>query len=395
MAQRLLLNSYPFTTFLDRVHYLIGNGDVPHSGTLTSLAPRDLSWRQKFHGWTRWSTPIGKTTSDPVGQKAEVVLYKTSNRGRIVPETKTSVQELLSTLHSSKGNSSEHVVDDFWQSERQQRSSALFGTVLHSVPRNGEEHLPHLLQGTSNIMSTFSTTLPSMTNMLRYATPKSEANVETMTIRFLPNLLATNPATKRPLGPEVLAAFPPIEMHFDIHYDQPLKLRSVEAIVQETWSDLMLPAHPVDIRFLQQSVQRLIPEKHDMPEITNFMKDSYMTRTARRLDIPPTIKFPISRSLTVGKETSLTYLGLDNNQAFHEVEYLFTERELRSSLSLSIDDWNLDYTHISGGKSSGKRNELSVKPLKGSVEVTPVELYEAALGFAESFGANTIVPSRQ
>jgi hypothetical protein len=395
MAQRLLLNSYPFTTFLDRVHHLVGNGDVPNSGTFISQTPRDLSWNQKFHEWTRWSAPIGKTTSNSVGQTSELMLYKTSNRGRILPETKTSVQEFLSTLHSSNKKSSEHVVDDFWLSEKQQRSSALFGTVLHSVPQNGKEYLPHLLKGASNMMSTFSTTMPSMTNILRYATPNSEAPVETMTIRFLPNPLAINPATKRPLGPQVLAAFPTIEMHFDINYDQPLKLRSVEAIVQETRSDLMLPAHPIDIRFLQQSIQRLVPEKHDMPEITNFVKDSYMSRTARRLDIPPTIRFPISKSLTVGKESPLTYLGFGQDPAFHEVEYLFAERELRSSLSMSLDDWDLDYTHISGGKSSGKRNELSMKPLKGSVKVTPVELYKAALNFAESFGANTVVPSRQ
>jgi hypothetical protein len=324
-----------------------------------------------------------------------MALCRISHRAELVWAKKTSEQKLLSTAHSSKDDRSEPVPDDFWQPEKQQKSSALFGTILHSIPQSGEKRIPLILRGTSDTLRTFSTTLPNMTNLLKYATPKSEANVETLTIRFLPNPLARNPATKRPVGVKVLGAFPLIEMHFDIHHDQPLMLRSVEAIVQEARSDLMLPDLPIDIRFLQQSIRRLSPEKHDIPEITNFMKDSYMTKTARRLDIPPMIRFPISKSIMVGKGKALTDLGLDQDQAFHEVEYVFAERELRSSISMSVNDWDLDYTHISGGKSSGNRNELSLKPLKGSVEVTLDELHEAALDIAKSFGENIVVPLRQ
>jgi hypothetical protein len=62
---------------------------------------------------------------------------------------------------------------------------------------------------------------------------------------------------------------------------------------------------------------------------------------------------------------------------------------------LSWNDWGLVFTHINGGKSSGKRNELAMKPSKSSSNGAPEEYLQAALSFAESFGTTKYAPIRQ
>ncbi|EPE26475.1 hypothetical protein GLAREA_02388 [Glarea lozoyensis ATCC 20868] len=385
MAQRLLLSSDPFTSFPSRTHHVLGCRQVPNwnAGIFAASTAQDLPWKQKLREWTRWIAPVRSTTAQSGDEKEKRATKDVAKSQAHGPYP--SGDEIESSAELQEKTSTIPMEDENWETESHVNSSAVFGRILHSHSKTSTSNQPTSPWGTIHTLRAFSTELPNVNDVLRRASLHPKGNRETLTLRFIPNPCAINPTTKEPIGLHVLSQYPPINMHFDIHEDQPLHLRSVEAITQEVKSDLMLPDQAVDVRFLRHSFRQLKPQKFNMPAITDFMKGSYMTRKARRLDIPPTINLP-TLALTPTEEQSGTSNG---------VEYVFAEREVRSTLFLTYNDWALECTHIVGGKSSGTRSELSMKHINDSSESTQVELYDAALSLAESFGSSTGTHSRQ
>ena len=395
MAQRLLLASENFS---DRTLHTLGCREAPgwKSGAFISSAALALPWRQKLQEWTRWTAPISKNpkTDLPVdGQTAIDDSDVPSDVSRAVGTENGTVNDPFTTSQPSDETRNKVKKDDIWQTTELQSSSALFGTILHNHPGASTKDLPTSPWGSVRTLRAFSTALPNLTNVLRHAALYRETNVESLTVRLLPNPFAIDPATKRPVGAGVLSAFPAVEMQFDIHQDQPFKLRYVEAIVRENKADFMLPDQPVDIRFLHRVTRRLKREKLGMSELIKFMENSYVTKTARRLDVPPAIALPISSSLC--RSDMLKKVGRDPAAPLHNVEYLFAERELRSTMSMTWNDWRLDLTYINGGKSSGKRSELVLKPLKPTSDSTSQDFMQAAFGVADSFGSPPFAPIRK
>ena len=391
MARRLLLSS---ASFPYRTHRILGCKDTPgwESGNFAPFSPQDLSWRQQLRQWTRWTVPIGKAghgldgSDVPRGFVSPPGIDGGSSPSAYIDfNTGSSVSnpENVETPKNTAGNIS---ANDPWSGKYVQHSSAIFGSILHSHPNLSKETPLTSPWGTYGTLREFSSALPNMSNVFSNARlDDSKRNTQTLTIRLRPNPFQINPATKKSLGGAVLSAFPIIEMHFNVHPNRPLKLNTVEAVMQETLSDLMIPNNAVDLRFHQRQSHLLKDHSLDLPAIQNFLQFINSGTEARRLDLPPTVTLPVS---SLCDSSVFNHLGLDLEE--RTLEYIFSEREIRNTIHLLWNDWRLEYTHINSGKTARKKSQLALKAQRIQSRGTSQEFLDTALEIAESFGLSSV-----
>jgi hypothetical protein len=254
----------------------------------------------------------------------------------------------------------------FWSEEFVVQSSALMGTVLYAQPESSKidsERRPLFADATR----CFSTAVPGISRLLAAASASNVKPTESIVMRFLPNPFYSASSKENPIGAAALSAFPPVEMRFAVDpTTEVLGLNSVQAVVSNENSDLMLPDSPMDIRFQQKTTSRLFCDQRSLPPgIGEFLNQSNLGPDflQRGVPTPSLLKVPIAAHLCT--KDAFKLLGLGRNKTdVQDVEYLFAGLEIRKTISMEFEGWRLLYTSVEGGKAGGRRGELRLLPVR-------------------------------
>ncbi|KAH6668199.1 mitochondrial inner-membrane-bound regulator-domain-containing protein [Halenospora varia] len=386
MARRLLVAAASPPS--GRENYELVCKEVPEpKAKLAKFVPYNaassLSWRDKLRSWTRWIVPIGKASTERVEE--DVLVHRPGPKG---PKTKKA------SKNANKAREAQQRGGDVWDVEYATRSSAILGSVLHNHP-DTSKNMPSTPWGTHATRRVFDTSLPSVSNVIKHADIIRKAPIESLVLRFLPNPFQIDPRTNNAVGAGVFSAFPPIEMTFNIHKDtRGLKLSGVDAIVEEGGTDLMLPDHAADVRFQHRTTSRLRAEKLNMVPIKNFLRSSILSAVDRRVDLPATIKMPISRHLCY--TPGLAELKMDLGQDIYDVEYLFVDREKRKTMFLTFQDWKMDFTTVDAGKTSdNKTRMIRLRPTKVGSPGSPQEFTAVVYELTKALGTDELINPRR
>ncbi|KAF4632219.1 hypothetical protein G7Y89_g5905 [Cudoniella acicularis] len=393
ITQRLLLSSVRSS---DRNRHQLACKEMPPSkvGKFLKYSTIDaLPWRDRLREWTRWTVPIAKDSEVQLVDEVSVV---TGPQRTSKVDNKSARDVERGPKAPIKMIDSQYEGTNWWSDESNTEPSAIIGSILHSHvdSKPGSAPPTGLWESQATTIQTFNTSLPSISSALRFADLTRSTRTETVVLRFQPNPFYVEPGADKSVGSRVLSAFPPLEIYFDVVAEtKELKLRSIDAIIREEGTDLMLPDQAVDVRFHQKTTSRLRKHKLDLPQIQDFLRASNLTYENRRLDLPPTITMPIARHIC--DASALKALGRDLKQEMYDVEYLFVDREMRSSLLLTFQNWKMVFSNIDAGKTGGRRSELSLKPAKIGSRGTAEEFMETVYNLTETIGSGAMPGPRK
>lgn len=359
-----------------------------------------LSWRDKLRKWTRFSAPIGKDMD--IKTPGEIFTFPEHQEDVSTDQPKAakdfpSTEATTPTQSATDGESP--LGTDYWSDHYTVASEAVLGAVLHTDPKS-PDGMPKTPVGSPEILRAFSPTLPTISKIIKSMQMPRQNTNDTLVLRFQPNPFFVDPDTTKAVGADILKVFPALEMTFDavsnpdavLASSKDLVLRSMDAVVEETMSDIMLPDQAVDIRFKQRTTSRLRLRQLTMPSITEYLQFSDLEAGTRRLDLPPKITMPIAKHLC--SVDDLAKLNRNPEDEIHMVEYLFVDRQFRSGLSLSYNDWRVSYTYVNGG-ADGKRNELTIRPVKSGANATKQEYLNTVFELTERFGESSVDVARR
>jgi hypothetical protein len=392
-ATRLLLTSGDFS---DRVAYQLAY-HVPNTKNATLISypsVEGLPWRERLRRWTRWTTPISKenhNTNELDIKKAPSILVSTPSRSQEHP---TSMKK-LTAKPSEEGDGS-----TYWASDLFTETSALMGSVIHSslspMP-SSPSSAPPMKLADDYMVHSYSTHIPNISRVLSKSTTSlHNKDIQRIILRFQPNPFYQGTPVKGAIGAAALAAFPPIEMIFDVA-DNDLnitKLKYVQAIVSESKTDIMLPDNAVDLRFQQRTTSRL--KRRYIDQVREFLKKSKLSlKGAGALETPPSIILPISSHIC--REPGFKLLDAKHPKSksnqpeedFREVEYLFTGLEVRRTLGFQYKGWLLLYTSVEAGKAGGRRGELRLRPSQFQKVAKEEDFVQMAYNLAHILGGGS------
>jgi hypothetical protein len=418
LATRFLLTSGNFS---DRVQYQLAT-HTPNSGG-ESLVPyppvKGLPWRERLRSWSRWTTPTGKEDLLPL----ELKRNPNKHHPKIILSAPTEPRENLKPGRTKKSKRVEKGDEsDYWSSDLFTETSVLFGSVLHSPLQPLANPVPAQTLANDSVVHTFSTHVPNISRLLSKAHTKRDFKrgseivehvLHRLVVHFQPNpfyvpAVAKGELMRGPIGPAALAAFPPIEMIFDIADDKArsVKLKYIQAIVNESKKDVMLPGSAVDLRFQQRTTSRL--KRRYIDQVNDFLKQSNLNLAGNApLETPPSITLPISSNIC--REPGFKLLDGKNSKPSKEagnnirdMEYLYTSLEIRRTRAFTYNEWLLLYTSCEAGRAGGSRGELRLRPSKDGKVMQEEDLVSFAYKLAsvitkggEGDGERFVLPSIQ
>jgi hypothetical protein len=176
-------------------------------------------------------------------------------------------------------------------------------------------------------------------------------------------------------------------MRFDIDPDtEDTELKDIRALVHQSRTDIMLPQNLVDIRFEQLTISRL--QRRYLEQVKEYILKS-KSSSGKLVDPFPAITLPVSGHLirqlgSKSKTSKQPPLAQDD----HEVDYLFTGLEIRSTLEFQWSGWDLDYTFIKAGRAGGTRSELRLRPIRNGERVGEEAFVRNAYLIADIIGSD-------
>ncbi|CAG8962016.1 hypothetical protein HYFRA_00014124 [Hymenoscyphus fraxineus] len=394
-ARRLLLSS---CNLAFRTQRSLGCRSLPENqpGSFVEYGlDTGLPWRERLRKWTRFSAPIGKNNDSEISR--EIFLFQNPKEHASIDKAKDEDDQPSSVSKSAPESGAEGgeslLGSDYWSDQYSNTSEAILGAVLHTDP-NSLDGMPKAPVGSPEIIHAFSPTLPTITKLIQNMKKPRDVGNDSLVLRFQPNPFFVDPVTNKTVGADVVSAFPPLEMVFDAvpnkaDYLAPkdLFLRSVDAVVEEKFTDIMLPDQAVDVRLKQRITSRLRSRKLTMPQITEYLQFSILQAGPRRLDLPPTLTMPIAKHLC--NLPALAKSNRNPEDEIHQVEYTFVDRQFRTGISLLYNNWRVAYTYINAG-TDGKRSELSIKPINSGTHATKQAYINTVFELAESFGKSAV-----
>lgn len=393
MARRLIVSSGIDS---NRVTNLIGcksTGDAENGVFVKVPINEVMPWQSRLLEWTRWIMP----TSKPDESRQNVIQSSketekiesppnssakggSQDRSEAASQRPSPDDEPKAAKHPKIPK--DHPLYVEWSDEFWTESSALMGNVLHSQPDTTSSPVkgfPTTPLSYDTIRS-FSTSVPNLSQVLATAQGVNLEPIESVIMRFQPNPFWIPQNSTVPVGSQAFSAFPPIEMRFGVVPDtKRLELKDVRAIISTENSDLMLPDSPVDIRFQQKTTVRLHGLRDSrLPGLEKFLLKSNLNidfSKGSRLDMPPTLKLPISSHLCSKGAFELLH---DKDALVKNVEYLFIGIEIRKTIAMDFDGWRLVYTSVEAGKAGGRRGELRLRPVRRTASEDPNDDTEQA-----------------
>jgi hypothetical protein len=363
IAYRLLILS---ANLPNRVRHWLGYRNTPtgSKGSFIKFQPNPgFAWWERRREWWRWVAPVTKeeNISMELGDKAQSSL-ESSNDINIPPVDLDSSEaaSIESDISDPKHSVSKTAV--YWSPNYITESSALIGTILHSVSPSSAVTLQSLKPADlfHRADQKFDSATPNFSHLVNSKDARKVHDpVQSIIMRLVPDPLEEG---KGP-GSQVLTAYPSIEMHFSIDpTTKNAKVEAVQAVVSTENSDLMLPNSSVDVRF-QQNIRSQLrrPKSGDAypKSVRDFINNSNLNiENARYIETPPRVKIPIDRHLC----RSSTSIDMNENDEIKEVSYMFAGLEIHNTVAMEFDDWVMTYTSIQAGKANGRRSELRLRP---------------------------------
>lgn len=348
-----------------------------------------LPWRDRLRKWTRWTIPIAKP--GPVWQTTPMVNDPDENgeaEELYQEELPRKVNSVTPNPTKAKPSATKEELQGvtYWNDKYETVSSGILGSVIHSHLNRNPKAMPKTpFEQTDQAVRIFSTALPNLSGVLKECQlSPSHVPDEVLILHFQPNPFHKHRSSHKSIGAGALSAFPPLEMHFHVDKSKALKLKSIQAVVREEGTDLMLPNQAVDVRFYQKTTSHLRTRWLESKHIKDFLAASNLTYEGRRLDLPVTLPMRIAKHLC--QNASLIKLGKNPEADIHDVEYLFVGREARRSMMLQYQGWKLEYTNIDAGRTGGRRSELQLRPISMQQRRTQEEYVQSVYNLAESFG---------
>ncbi len=238
-----------------------------------------------------------------------------------------------------------------WDPKSRQVCSVLLGQILHEAQDDtSARHMKAeevLKLQYKTMSSSISGALLTLQNL-----PIRKIS-ESLYIRLLPS-----PWTSLGLGS--MQAFPEVEMRVGLlGNDKRPFLQRVSAILEQKFSDVMLPEQRADLRFRREAFLDLANARKDEVVADFLAKSKLDTLGTGRLRAPANIKLHIPRWVIQEKGIDISN-RITRESGIEEVEmdYLFSGLEYRHSLVLNWEAYRLEYNTIEAGKIGGRRTEL-------------------------------------
>ena len=240
---------------------------------------------------------------------------------------------------------------DHWDTKPSQVVQGAFGSIVHSVEKafrweaELEETASDPRLRAKNIRNTFDRLIQSrrafVTKVPNVLAAMNELTQDQSTLR---NRIYIN------LKPDVESQ-PSLELEISVNNnEQVTKLVSANLVYDTRVVDLLLPVHPVDVRFTSQTLFAAKPENFD-PAILTFLANSNLHLWGKeRLRTPQRLVLDLPSS---GREKNVE----DNHQAQYSFASLFVSSDLRTS----FQGFPLMMSTIEAGKSGGHREELKLE----------------------------------
>ena len=367
----------------------------PEYGTLSKYpCIEGLSWWQQLRSWSRWTSPVIKSHSDP-GNTTSI-----DNKSAIPPLPQQALQHTTSKAYdtytstwNSENNSSTRLATPHWGRHRH-TISATFGVILQSPL---VDSLPPRSPWEQNSLSTFSTTVPNLSRFLQKTslltelewTARSNVN-KSIVLNFIPYPRSRSDDDQNMNG-SIDAGIdtsylPSVDMTLIVREDGTISHHRTEVPIVDARSDVLLSNNTVDIRY-NHTVRRTAKDVETVKApLLDFVHKSIIDIKRGVMKTPPAITLPIDRNML--SEEAQTALKFTTET--RDINYLFAGLEIRSTVRLSWKGWGLLYTSIDAGRAGGCRTELKIVPIRvgGGEGKSRAEFMNAAIEIAHEIGEN-------
>jgi hypothetical protein len=381
VALRLMIMSTDLPK--SRTTHWLGCKDMnkKHTGSFIPYpTTRGFPWYARNRQWARWTTatkkwidgtPAIKTVNSPelANSADEPPKIVKAIEGKEDSETQISAISTAIKLQQPNNLTDTDNGPLHWTTDYFTESSALIGSILHSLPQNPQYAMESLLPAnlSTKAEQSFSASVPHLSVLLgsQYAKMVRRTPTKSVIMRLVPNPYYRSKGSVG-MGSKMFTAFPNIEMNFKIMPEtNDLVLDNMQAVLSTDISDLMLPDSSVDIRFEQNVRSRLRgKEGQDSlpPTILEFLENSDLNLEGT-LVTPPKVSIPIASHLCRDPGFTLLDPSKDGRE-MHDVEYLFAGLEICKTVVMEFDGWILTYTSIESGSANGRRGELRLRPTR-------------------------------
>ena len=240
---------------------------------------------------------------------------------------------------------------DYWDTKPSQVIQGAFGSVVHSIEKafKWESELDETASDPKLRAIKIRETFDRLSQSRRAFVTKAP-NV----LAAMKELARDQPALTNRISINMkpdIESHPSLELEISVNNNEQItKLASVDLIYDTQIVDLLLPVHPVDVRFKAQTLFAANPENFD-PAILTFLANSNLHLWGEeRLRTPQRLVLDLPSS---GRETNAE----ENNQA----QYSFASLSVCSDLRASFQGFPLTMSTIEAGKSGGHREEMKLE----------------------------------
>ena len=357
-----------------------------------------LPWTERVTKWTRWK----------VGSKAKSTAVDERDRARrfsiavLDPVKNQQIMENIARfLFEDRGLEVDKGIEDFlmhdsngyWDPQTRHVVKATPGHIAYPAPPklvrpkepgsisnvDKRKSTRQIFLETMHARRILVTSLAENFSTLRYlATHQDPILRNELYVLLKPNKVEDN-------GHVDISAFPDLHLRLAIeNSSRSIELSEVRLIVDERESDLLLLREVADIRFRAYSF--ISGTSNIDPKIQQFVADSNLDVWASkgRLKTPSRLQISIP-GFAIKSHTnkgSTTPLPLSENHV--TVEYAFSRLEYHSHMSVLYQGLNTSYSTIEGGKTGGRRNEISLEPPNVEIGVNGISAIDTFSPFFNS-----------
>jgi len=269
-------------------------------------------------------------------------------------EATTSPQPISPRKVQQSGKAENPGLPAGWSAHPDSIVSVKLGQVIHNttgLPPVHPMQLRGLLsRGAKN--RSFLTGFSGMPNLLRIMQPLETVSRQYLSMRLFPSPWMSP-------GLESIAKFPCVEISVLISDDtgEP-QLSVVQAVVEESIVDLMLPNMHADLRFSRRTNFTLLSPLLD-GKVKEFVKSGELqVDGVRPPGAPPYVELPIPKRLTRGLSTLELKIADDGGEQGVLVQYNLVGLDVQHRVQFDYRGWRVTYSDINSGKVQGKRKEI-------------------------------------
>jgi hypothetical protein len=206
----------------------------------------------------------------------------------------------------------------------------------------------------------FLTGLPGLPDLLRIMTPLETASRQYLAMRLVPSPWASS-------GLGSVTKFPHVEISVLINEDtgEP-QLSVVQAVMEESVADLMLPNKHADLRFSKRTRVTLLKPLLD-EKIKEFVKSGELRADGIQLPgAPPNVELRMPKRLIWGDFPPNLELVDDGGEECALVQYTLVGLDVQQCVQFEYNGWKATYSDIDSGRVRGRRVELLMMMAKST-----------------------------